>query len=289
MPKSTEEPLPRLTPRPPDSHKGTFGTVLVVGGSRGMAGAPSLAGMAALRGGAGLVQMAVPNACFDTVAGFEPCYTTIPLPADAAGRISFAATDAILEHAEAATVVALGPGLGRSDELRQLVAVLYRDVAKPMVVDADGLNAMAEQPRVRTQPGGPRILTPHPGEFARWLGRLVSADQRTAVAMELATECGVVVVLKGHRTVVTDGTRHVLNTTGNPGMATGGAGDVLTGLIAALCCQDLEPYDAARLGVRLHGLAGDLAAEQMGQESLIARDLPLFFGRAFRLLRQEGG
>ena len=289
MPKSTEEPLPRLVPRPPDSHKGTFGTVLVVGGSRGMAGAPSLAGMAALRGGAGLVRTAVPGPCFDTVAGFEPCYTTIPLPADAAGRISLAAADAILEQAEAATVVALGPGLGRSDELRQLVAVLYRDVAKPMVVDADGLNALADQPEVRTRPGGPRILTPHPGEFARWLGRSVPVERRTAVAMELATQCGAVVILKGHRTVVTDGTRRALNTTGNPGMATGGTGDVLTGLIAALCCQNLEPYDAARLGVYLHGLAGDLAAEQTSQESLIARDLPQFFGRAFRLLGQGDG
>lgn len=289
MPKSMEEPLPRLAPRAADSHKGTFGTVLVVGGSRGMAGAPSLAGMAALRGGAGLARIAVPSPCFDTVAGFEPCYTTIELPADAAGRIALAAADVILEQAEAVTVIALGPGLGRSNELRQLVAILYRDVVKPMVVDADGLNALADQPEVRTRPGGPRILTPHPGEFARWLDRSAPLEQRTDAAMELATQCGVVVVLKGHRTVVTDGTRYALNTTGNPGMATGGTGDVLTGLIASLCCQGLGPYDAARLGVHLHGLAGDLAAEETGQESLIARDLPQFFGRAFQLLRQGDG
>ncbi len=256
--------LTRLAPREPDSHKGTFGTVLVVGGSRGMTGAPALAGMAALRGGAGLVRVGVPEVCLDTVAGYEPCYTTVPLPNDPAGRLSLAAADAIVEQTEAASVVALGPGLGRSEELRRLVARLYREVRRPMVLDADGLNALEGQEEVRARPGGPRLLTPHPGEFARLIGRTLPADGRATAVAELAAQCNAVVVLKGHGTLVTDGTRQTINPTGNPGMATGGTGDVLTGLIAALWCQGLEGYDAARLSAYLHGLAGDLAAEELG-------------------------
>lgn len=284
MSEPDRSPLPFLAPRAADTHKGSFGTVLVVGGSRGMAGAPALAGMAALRGGAGLVRVAVPDVCLDTVAGYEPCYTTVPLPADSAGCLSSAAADTVIEQAEAASVVALGPGLGRCDELCRLAARLYREVPRPMVVDADGLNALAGQPEVQSRPGGPRILTPHPGEFARWTGRPLPADQRTAAAVELAARCGTVVVLKGHATVVTDGTRYVVNETGNPGMATGGTGDVLTGLIAALWCQGLDAYDAARLGAHLHGLAGDLAAEELGQVNLIATDLLDYLTDAFELI-----
>ncbi len=283
MSESDGTPLPQLAPRDANSHKGTFGTVLVVGGSRGMTGAPALTGMAALRGGAGLVRVAVPEVCLDAVAGHEPCYTTFPLPCDSAGRLSPAAAERILEQAAAASVVALGPGLGRSEDLCRLVARLYQEVPQPMVVDADGLNALAEQPGVQAQPGGPRILTPHPGEFARWTGRKTPAEHRAAAAGELATRCSAVVVLKGHETLVTDGDRHAVNATGNPGMATGGTGDILTGLIAALWCQDLAAYDAARLGAYLHGLAGDLAAEELGQVCLVARDLLDFLSDAFEL------
>jgi NAD(P)H-hydrate epimerase len=268
--------LPRLPPRKPDAHKGDFGTALIVGGSRGMAGAAGLAGMAALRGGAGLVRLAVAEAIVDTVAGFEPSYMTSPLPCDAAGRIAGAAYERIVELAEKATVVACGPGLGRSLELDQLVLRLYQEIAKPMVFDADALNALATEPETLTHPGGPRILTPHPGEFARLINRKLEPDARADAAVQLAARCGIVVILKGHRTLVTDGARRAINTTGNPGMATGGTGDVLTGLITALCCQHLEPFDAARLGVHLHGLAGDLAAEELGQVSLVASDVILF-------------
>ncbi len=241
-----------------------------------MAGAVSLAGMAALRGGAGLVRLATPDAIADTVAGFEPSYMTAPLPCDSAGRIAGSAYDRIVELAKKATVVACGPGLGRSLELDQLVLRLYREIAKPMVFDADALNALATEPETLVHAGGPRILTPHPGEFARLIGRKLKPDERADAAVQLAARCGIVVVLKGHRTLVTDGARQAINTTGNPGMATGGTGDVLTGLITALCCQHLEPFDAARLGVHLHGLAGDLAAEELGEASLIASDVVLF-------------
>jgi ADP-dependent NAD(P)H-hydrate dehydratase len=275
-------PLPRLAPRPPDSHKGTFGTALVIGGSRGMTGAPALGGMAALRGGAGLVRVAVPRSCLDVVAGFEPSYLTSPVAEDSAGRIAAAAVDELLELISTATVVAFGPGLGRSEELRDVVVRLYREVTRPMVVDADALNALSTVPAKLAEHGGPRILTPHPGEFARLTGQKVAVPRREAAAVELAERSGTVIVLKGHQTLVTDGRRQWHNTTGNPGMATGGSGDVLTGLTAALACQGLEPYDAARLGVYLHGLAGDLAAAELGQVSLVASDLVRYLPAAFK-------
>jgi NAD(P)H-hydrate epimerase len=268
--------LPRLPPRKPDAHKGDFGTALIVGGSRGMAGAVSLAGMAALRGGAGLVRLAVAEAIVDTVSRFEPSYMTAPLPSDSAGRIAGAAYDRIVELAEKATVIACGPGLGRSLDLDQLVLRLYREIAKPMVFDADALNALSTEPETLAHPGGPRILTPHPGEFARLINRKLEPEPRADAAVQLAARCGIVVVLKGHHTLITDGGRRAINSTGNPGMATGGTGDVLTGLITALCCQHLEQFDAARLGVHLHGLAGDLAAGELGEVSLIASDVVLF-------------
>ena len=274
--------LPRLPPRRDDAHKGDFGLALIVGGSRGMAGAAGLAGMAALRGGAGLVRLAVPEPCLDAIAGFEPSYMTVPLVADAAGRIGAGAFERIAELAEKATVIACGPGIGRSFDLDQLVSRLYQEIAKPMLFDADALSALATEPDVLAHPGGPRILTPHPGEFARLIGRKLDGDARNDAAVELAARCGIVVVLKGHRTLVTDGQRRAINTTGNPGMATGGSGDVLTGLITALWCQHLEPFNAARLGVYLHGLAGDLAAEELGQVSLMASDLVRFLPQAFR-------
>lgn len=280
--------LPRLPERAPDSHKGQFGLALVVGGSRGMAGAVALAGLAALRGGAGLVRLAVPGPCLDTVAAIEPSYMTAPLPTDPAGRIALEALQTLKRLAAAATVVALGPGLGRSLGLDLLVGRLYAELPQPMVVDADGLNALAGRRETLAWAGGPRVLTPHPGEFARLLGTdRMPAEQRHEAAAELARRCGAVLVLKGHRTLVTDGQNRWINPTGNPGMATGGSGDVLTGLIAALACQGLVPYEAARLGVYLHGLAGDLAAGQLGQESLMASDLVRYLPQAFLAYRKE--
>jgi len=274
------DPLPRLPPRDPEAHKGSFGTALIVGGSLGMTGAAALAGMAALRGGAGLVRVAVPRQCLAVVAAIEPSYMTAPLADDDAGRIAEAAYDRIVELAETATVVACGPGLGRSPGLDRLVARLYQEVRRPMVVDADALNALAAQPEVLAKPGGSRILTPHPGEFARLIGRKLDREASRQAAVDAARRWGVVVVLKGHRTFVTDGRRQYRNTTGNPGMATGGSGDSLTGLVTALACQGPEPYDAARLGVYLHGLAGDLAARQLGEVSIIAGDLVRFLPQA---------
>ncbi len=284
---SSVPPLPQLPSRRRDAHKGDFGTVLLVAGSRGMTGAAVLAGLGALRGGAGLVRLAVPDVCLQTVAACQPSYLTAPLPSDPAGRIAAEAYQPILALTEAATVVGCGPGLGRSWDLDQLVCRLYQELAKPMVVDADGLNALASDPDVLDQPAGPRILTPHPGEFARLIGRRLEAEARRTAAVELAARCGVVIVLKGFQTLTTDGRRQAINSTGNPGMATGGSGDVLTGLIAALVAQGLEPFEAARLGVYLHGLAGDLAAAELGEMSLIASDLPDYLPQAFRHYQQS--
>jgi len=144
----------------------------------------------------------VPDACLETVASFESSYMTVPLPNDAAGRIALAALPKIIELSTAASVLALGPGLGRSDELNQLVGRLYREIEKPMVVDADALNALSSQPEIMGKPGGPRVLTPHPGEFARLVGKKLDGERRREAAVDLAGRCGVVVLLKGHRTLI---------------------------------------------------------------------------------------
>jgi NAD(P)H-hydrate epimerase len=253
-----------------------------------MAGAIALSGMAALRGGAGLVKLAVPEVCLDTVAAFEPSYMTIPLPCDGAGLLTAGAREALAEPVAQATCVACGPGLGRTDDITELVVWLYRDLPQPLVLDADALNALSSKPGQLAKAGGARILTPHPGEFQRLAGgQKLSPDEQAQRAVELAKVRGLVIVLKGHRTLITDGERQVRNTTGNPGMATGGTGDVLTGLITALVCQGLAPFEAAQLGVYLHGLAGDLAAAELGEPSMIARDLIQYLPRAIQALNAK--
>ncbi|MCL2305003.1 MAG: NAD(P)H-hydrate dehydratase, partial [Planctomycetaceae bacterium] len=233
-----------------------------------------LAGRAALTTGAGLVKCAVPGTVLPTVAALSMEMMTAPLPEDRFGRISLDAYREILRLGEAATVVALGPGLGRSLGLTALVAKLYREIAKPMIVDADALNALAERKFDKT--AFPRILTPHSGEFARLLGRPIPKEspstqqERIELACDFAKRTDTITLLKGHETIITDGKTAEINQTGNPGMATGGSGDVLTGIIAGLVAQRLSPWEAAVSGAYLHGRAGDLAAEKLGQESLTA-------------------
>jgi ADP-dependent NAD(P)H-hydrate dehydratase len=281
--------LPRLRRRAMDANKGTFGRVLVIAGSRGMSGAAVLCGSAALRGGAGLVRVATPQTVRSEVAVGNPCFMTAPVPEDDAGRIGRTAIPELLALAEASDVVALGPGLGRGPEVTDAVIALLSAVDRPLVLDADGLNVITQnQSKLKSEPA--RILTPHPGEFARLTGqdvKTVQADRR-GLASEYAQAKGVVLVLKGEGTIVTDGRRIYQNTSGNPGMATGGAGDVLTGLIAALLGQGLEPFAAAQLGVYLHGRAGDLVAEEIGQAGLIASDLLIQLPRALREHVQSG-
>ena len=190
----------------------------------------------------------------------------------------------------ASDVVALGPGLGRNEALTALVTAVLAHTTAPVVLDADGLNALQGHTDRLRRRSAPLILTPHPGEFARLLGSDVAAVQarRQALAVSFAAEHRVILVLKGQHTLVTDGRRLYTNTTGNPGMATGGTGDVLTGLIAALLGQGLQPFAAAQLGVYLHGLAGDLARDKLGEVSLIASDLLRYLPRAFRTAQHAG-
>jgi NAD(P)H-hydrate epimerase len=271
--RMTDEMPPRLPKRDADSHKGTYGTVLAIAGSRDMAGAAVLTATAALRSGAGLVQVACPRSAQAVIAAGFPCYTTIPLNEDGEGRIDVCVPDSLAERMVHADAVAIGPGLGQSASLRDLVLRLVEDRRKPMVVDADGLNALAGlQPR-RSET--PLILTPHPGEFARLIGSTTEAVQkdRAVLAQALAIRFACIVLLKGQGTIITDGRRLAVNPTGNPGMATGGSGDVLTGVIAALLGQGMVAFEAARLGAWVHGLAGDDAAKRLGMVSMTAKDI----------------
>lgn len=279
-------PLPKLPERDAGGHKGSFGTALLIGGSRGMSGAIALAGMAALRGGCGLTFLACPQSVLPLVAVQEPAYLTIPLAEDASGRLAFSAYTALQEQLDRSTAVGLGPGLGQSAELDQLVARLYREVPQPLVVDADALNALSRQPDLLADHAGPRIFTPHPGEMARLVQTTVQdvQENREVIAREFAQANRLVLVLKGQHSIITDGSRLAVNTTGNNGMATGGTGDVLTGLLTSLLAQEMAVYDAARVAVHVHGLAGDLAAAELGVRGLIASDLPRYLAYALKKL-----
>lgn len=283
--------LPRLRPRPRDAHKGTFGRVLVVAGSVGMAGAAVLAGSAALRGGAGIVQVAVAEPILPTVAASQPCYLTAPLPADGQGRLSRAAIAVLSPLVEAASAVVVGPGLGASDDVAAVVADLLGGCRSPLLLDADALNSLVGRTALLKQRKGPFVLTPHPGEFARLTGLTTAAVQadRQNLAASFARDHGGVLLLKGADTIVTDGSRVYVNTTGNPGMATGGMGDVLSGLLGAMLASgELRPFEATVLAAHLHGLAGDLAREHRGETSLIATDVLDHLANAFRA-RHAGG
>jgi NAD(P)H-hydrate epimerase len=281
--------IPTLPPRAVDSHKGDYGRVLIVAGSRGMAGAACLTGVGALRGGAGLVRVAVPEGICGVVAGYEPSYLTWPLTEDKDGRIGAKSLAEIIDLAQTNSVLAIGPGLGQGPAVSQTVTSLIASVHKPTVIDADGINALGGRPEPLDSLGRLAIVTPHPGEFAR----LVGADIETVQAnrVELATEFSqrhhAITVLKGHATVVTDGRQVYINRTGNAGMATGGSGDVLTGLIAALVAQGLGAFDAAVTGVYVHGLAGDLGARELGQAALVASDLIKYLPAALRTVERS--
>jgi NAD(P)H-hydrate epimerase len=276
--------LPVLPPRPADSNKGNYGRILIIAGSRGMSGAAILSASAALRSGAGLVTLAVPEEILPVVAGANPCYLTAGLPHDSDGRLAAGAESKLLSLAQLNEVVAIGPGLAQSEAIATLVQRVVTRIGTTLLIDADGLNAVQHSTECFKNRAAPLVITPHPGEFARIAGTDVRTIQsnRQEYAARFAVDHGAVVVLKGYGTLVTDGRRLYRNTTGNPGMATGGTGDVLTGMIAALLGQHLEPFAAAQLGVHVHGLAGDLARDDLGEVSVIASDLLDYLPRAFR-------
>ncbi|MGI9953169.1 NAD(P)H-hydrate dehydratase [Moorellaceae bacterium AZ2] len=279
-----------LKPREPTAHKGSFGHVLVVGGCRGMTGAPILTAMGALRAGAGLVTAAVPRSCQGVVAAGAAEIMTRGLPETPDGALSREALPFILEMLERCQVLAIGPGLSRDPSASLLVRELLPQVRCPVVVDADALNALADDSKWLWEPKGEVVVTPHPGEMARLKGTTAAKIQedRLSTAARAAQEWRAVVVLKGARTIIAcpAGDTYV-NPTGNPGMATGGSGDVLTGIIAGLIAQGLAPGTAAAMGAYLHGAAGDEAARLKGQRGLVAGDLLAFLPAVLGKLEAE--
>lgn len=280
--------LPQLAARAPESHKGTFGHALVVGGSRGMAGSISLTTRAALRAGAGLVTQAVPDRILETVAALNPGAMSYPLPDDELGRISAAAFPHIQARFGTSSCIACGPGLGRTLELQRFVTHLVHEAPVPCVIDADALNNLADAGAWPAHCAGPRILTPHPGEWSRLSGIAAhELEAQRSAAVEYARKHNVVLVLKGQHTLVTDGVTAYLNHTGTPAMASGGSGDVLTGVIAALICQGFDARDAAHLGVYAHGLAAQLAQQSQGGRVVIAEQLVEFIDAALTRVQEQ--
>ncbi len=293
-----EDLAPLLPRRAADAHKGSAGHALLVAGSPGKAGAAILAARAAVRGGAGLVTVAVPEPILPTVDLGSLESMTLSLPAGAEWEIGPGAADAVLAALVGKAALALGPGLGQSAAAQEQIRRIALETEVPFVLDADGLNAFAGSAADLSARRAPAILTPHPGELGRLLGISASDIQadRLGSARRAALETGAVVVLKGHRTLIASEAGVWINPTGNPGMASGGAGDCLTGLLAAFLAQGLEPLDAARLGVYLHGLAGDLAVNlavnRAGTQDpelarLTASDLIDHLPAAFRRLAEE--
>lgn len=267
------------------AHKGTFGHLLILAGSEGKTGAAILCGKGALRSGAGLVTLCVPQELNTIFEATMLEAMTVPLPKSLHGRLSIEDYDLIEETVYGKQAIVIGPGIGVEEETAELIVKLYQEVSLPMVVDADALNILAGDKEALRNPGGPRILTPHPGEMARLIESTAEDVQkdRLQTASALAKENNVYVVLKGAGTVIADPDGHIaINSTGNPGMAAGGMGDVLSGIVGSLLAQGLSPWQAACLGVYVHGLAGDLLAEETGVGSgylaaELANGLPLAF------------
>jgi ADP-dependent NAD(P)H-hydrate dehydratase / NAD(P)H-hydrate epimerase len=282
---------PLIAPRPTESNKGNYGHVLVVGGSVGKAGSVAMAGISALRAGAGLATVATAESVLSTVAGFHPELMTEPLAETGEGTIAVSAGERLNTLLRGKSVLAIGPGISRHAETSELARTLVNKGDIPIVVDADGLNAFEGRTNELSGKGRLLVITPHPGEMARLLGRSTAEVQkdRLGAARQFAREHGLIVVLKGNRTLVVqpDGEAWV-NTTGNPGMSTGGTGDILTGMVAAMIAQ--HPNNALLAvcaAVHLHGLAGDVMLENVGEHSMVATDLLVGLPEAFRRTRRS--
>lgn len=259
-----------LPDRDPWGHKGTFGKVLLLCGSRGFTGAAYLAAMGALRTGAGLVFLGVPECIYaiEAVKLNEP--VVFPMP-DRDGRLSEEAISEILSRLPQMDAVLIGPGLGQSEGTFRVVKAVLENAKCPMVLDADGINVLSAHRDIVRGRTAPTILTPHDGEFVRIGGSI--GDDRMASAAALAKELGCIVLLKGHETCITDGETAYRNHTGNPGMAVGGSGDVLAGMIVSLLGQKIPPLEAAACGAWLHGAAGDICARELGQYAMLPTDM----------------
>lgn len=287
----TGERVAELLPaRPAQGHKGTFGRVVVFAGSPGYTGAAVLTGNGAVRSGAGLVTVAVPQGVYPIVGTKLTEAMARPLPEGEKGTLSEKSWEEAREIAAAADVVAVGPGLGQGEDVLAFLRGLLAESEKPLVLDADGINNVAREPSLLESYRGEAVITPHPGEMARLLGMEIDAvnADRLGTALRAARRFGAVTVLKGARTVIaTPEGKVYINPTGNSGMASGGTGDVLTGIIAGLMAQGLKAEEAAVAGVYLHGLAGDFAAAEKGEYSLAATDLLDFLPAAFCQLAEQ--
>ena len=264
-----EQVLSILPDRAENAHKGDFGKILLLCGSRGYTGAAYLAAQASLRSGAGLVFLGVPESIYQIEAVKLNEAIVFPLP-DEDGKLSAAAIPEILERLPKVDAILIGPGLGQSEGVFQVVKTVLEQAACPVVLDADGINMIATHKNIVRGRTGTTVLTPHGGEFARLGG---ASGDRVAAATEMANDLGCILLLKGHHTVITDGSTTYINPTGNPGMAVGGSGDVLAGIITALLGQEIEPLQAAACGAWLHGAAGDLCAAQIGQYGMLPTDM----------------
>jgi NAD(P)H-hydrate epimerase len=262
--------LSAIADRPPESHKGDYGKLLLLCGSRGFTGAAYLAAMGALRCGAGLVFLGVPESIYAIEAAKLNEPVVFPLP-DRDGMLSKEAIAPILGRLPQMDAVLIGCGLGQSEDTLAVVSAVLQNAQCPVVLDADGINLLAGHTDLLRGRRYPTILTPHAGEFA-WIGGCLGQDPMTA-ARELALELGCIVLLKGHRSCITDGKMDYRNPTGNPGMAVGGSGDVLAGMITALLGQGVPPLEAAACGAWLHGKAGDLCAREFGQMAMLPTDM----------------
>ena len=265
-----EEVLSILPDRAVDAHKGDCGKILLLCGSKGYTGAAYLAAMGALRCGAGLVFLGVPESIYAIEAVKLHEAVVFPLPDDT-GRLGTAAVPEIMERLPKMDAVLVGPGLGQSEELASVVKAVLETAACPVVLDADGINLIAAHKDVVRGRTAPTILTPHAGEFAR-LGGEIGTD-RIAAAERMAQELNCIMLLKGHHTVITDGSLTYINPTGNPGMAVGGSGDVLAGMVSALLGLGIDPLLSAACGAWLHGAAGDLCAAEIGQYGMLPTDM----------------
>jgi len=271
-----KEHISKIPPRKENTHKGDFGHVFVLGASRGMTGAAYLASQAAIRSGSGLVTCGIPESLSSIMEVKLTEVMTLALPETKIGSLSLSAEKEIVGFSGKADVLALGCGLSGHKETQRLVRNLLKKVKAPVVLDADGINALAGHGEILKKRKFHTVLTPHAEEMARLLEVNIRVVQRSRekVALDFAKKHNAILVLKGHRSVVVSPKGHkYVNKTGNSGMSTAGTGDVLTGMISSFVGQGIDPYSAAVIGVYLHGLAGDIAAKERGQFSMIAGDL----------------
>ncbi len=284
--------LPELNPRKRDTHKGSYGRVLVLAGSPGMTGAAYLCSKAALRSGSGIVTLGIPESLNPVMEVKLTCVMTHPLPETKASTLSNKGRKEIMKLCESHDVVALGPGLSQEPETKELVLWLIKNIDRDIVIDADGLNALADNVNVLHKIKKGAVLTPHPGEMSRLAGHGSAKDVQKerlntttqfvqSIRKKLSDEKSLTLVLKGDKSVVADHEKVYVNRTGNPGMATAGSGDVLTGIIASLIGQGYDVFEASQLGVYIHGLAGDIAAKKKGELSMIASDIIEYLPDAF--------